>query len=431
MHSRTTGQAPFGLRWNNHRLVSNGEEAVIRKSIFELFAEHNSKGAVARILNEQGSRTRRGGKWSDMTVSRQLSCSSAKGIYAINKTTTDESGRRIDQPEENWEYIQCDRIVSDELWDQVQTILQDQKENRPTSGKKPVHTFSGILLCSCGGKMNVPSGSAKYVCATCQNKIPCEDIEEIFRDQLSRLILSRPELFGDPPSIDTNIAEAESKLEESLDDLHRTKDKMTHFENLFASNELSLKRFGEVHSPLELKRESLTKEIRRLELLIQRRKNTSLSKKESDTDESSDFSSLVNQWNTVPLDDRRAIVQSLVSHIVIGDGQVEFAYLFPNKSEGFLKDATVSQQMEPPTNDHLETPSDPSEPIYIRLPKQGELCPRTGLSRAKLNDLILESPRNNNHPPVKSFSLGEDKKNRGTRLIIWASLKKYLREMED
>jgi len=50
MQTRATGQAPYGFQWNESRLVSNGEEAVIRRTIFDLFVEHRSKGRVARIL---------------------------------------------------------------------------------------------------------------------------------------------------------------------------------------------------------------------------------------------------------------------------------------------------------------------------------------------------------------------------------------------
>ncbi len=430
MQIRATGQAPYGFRWNEHRLASNGEEAVIRKTIFELFAEHQSKGTVARILNERGLQTRRGSKWSDMAVSRQLACSSAKGLYAINKTTTDKSGLRIERPEKDWEFIECDQIVSDDLWDHVQLILEEQKESRSLSGKKPVHTFSGILCCFCGGNMAVPSNSPKYVCTKCRNKIPCEDLEEIFRDQLSRLILDRPDIFGDPPSSDENIADAEDLLSEAREKLRKAKSEMTHFERLIAADKISLERFGEVHSPLEEKRETLSKKIRRLESIIRKEKSTSLSNEEVDAEDFFDFRSLVDQWHELPLDDRRAIVQSLVDQITIGDGQVEFAYLFPNKSEGFLKDVAVSQQMGSSTNDNTDAPTNPDEPHYIRLPKAGKRCHLTGMSRSKLNELILPSERNSFKPPVKSLSLKLPGRTRGTRLIVWPSLKQLLSDQE-
>ena len=426
MQAPGTGQAPYGFRWHGRRLVSNGEEAMIRRTMFELFAEHGRKGTVARILNQRGLRTRRGGKWTDMAVSRLLACPSARGLYAINRTTTDASGKRIERPEEEWEAIQCDQIVSDELWDQVQGILEEQNTSRPTAGKKPLHTFSGLLRCACGGTMAVLSNSSKYVCGECRNKIPCEDLEDIFRDQLSRLILDRPDLFGDPPAVDENVAEAETRLADARETMRKTKRQMRNFEHLFASEEISLERFGEIHPPLEKRRNSLNEEIRRLESEIQRKKSASRSNDEGE-EAVLDFRILVDQWHTVPLEDRRAIVQSLVDHITVGDGQVEFAYAFPNKSEDSSKDATVSQQMTSPTNGSA---LDSDEPVYIRLPKAGKRCPRTGLTRSALNNLILPTKQNRYNPPVASKSIRQKGKVRGIRMILWESLKTYLAEHE-
>lgn len=65
-------------------------------------------------------------------------------------------------------------------------------------------------------------------------------------------------------------------------------------------------------------------------------------------------------------------------------------------------------------------------PEFIRLPKPGQQCRWTGLSRSKLNELILPSSSNNFCPPVKSFSLRPRGAVRGTRLILLASLLEYL-----
>jgi len=67
----------------------------------------------------------------------------------------------------------------------------------------------------------------------------------------------------------------------------------------------------------------------------------------------------------------------------------------------------------------------PVRPEYIRLPRPGQNCVWTGLTRGKLNDLIL--PRQDSPvPPVKSFNATEPGKRRGTRLIVLQSLMDYL-----
>ena len=60
-------------------------------------------------------------------------------------------------------------------------------------------------------------------------------------------------------------------------------------------------------------------------------------------------------------------------------------------------------------------------PPYLRLPKAGQRCAWSGLSRSHLNALILGA-----NPPVKSFVVSSAGKRRGTRLIVLESLMKYL-----
>jgi hypothetical protein len=67
----------------------------------------------------------------------------------------------------------------------------------------------------------------------------------------------------------------------------------------------------------------------------------------------------------------------------------------------------------------------PSRPEFIRLPLNGP-CPWTGLTRAKLNELILACPVNNFKPPVRSVSLAPPGKTKGVRLIYLESLLDYL-----
>lgn len=66
-------------------------------------------------------------------------------------------------------------------------------------------------------------------------------------------------------------------------------------------------------------------------------------------------------------------------------------------------------------------------PEFIRLPKPGQLCPWTGLSRSKMNELILPCPANGGKPPVKSVSLRKKGSLRGTRLVFYESLISYLK----
>ena len=66
------------------------------------------------------------------------------------------------------------------------------------------------------------------------------------------------------------------------------------------------------------------------------------------------------------------------------------------------------------------------KPEFIRLPKPGNLCPWTGLSRSKLNELVLPCNANDFRPPVKSVCLRRRGAATGVRLIVFESLMAFL-----
>jgi hypothetical protein len=71
------------------------------------------------------------------------------------------------------------------------------------------------------------------------------------------------------------------------------------------------------------------------------------------------------------------------------------------------------------------------KPEFSRLPRSGERCPFTGLSRSGLNSLILPCPANNFHPPVRSVSLRKRGQIKGVRLIVFQSLMDFLYAHQD
>ena len=71
------------------------------------------------------------------------------------------------------------------------------------------------------------------------------------------------------------------------------------------------------------------------------------------------------------------------------------------------------------------------KPEFIRLPKSGTRCPYTGLSRSKMNQLVLPCKENDFKPPVESKVLRKRGTIRGTRLIVFDSLMEYLNGLDD
>lgn len=77
-------------------------------------------------------------------------------------------------------------------------------------------------------------------------------------------------------------------------------------------------------------------------------------------------------------------------------------------------------------SDNIKQRNDSNRPEFIRLPKGGGQCPYTGLTRSKLNQLILPAYWDDGMPPVKSILLRPDGCQRGARLINYQSLIDYL-----
>src|SRR5439155_645893 len=93
---------------------------------------------------------------------------------------------------------------------QGHALIPDPAE-APT--RRTVHLFAGLTFCACGQKMYVPSTSAKYVCARCRNKIPTEDLDAVFAEQLKHYFLSPTDLIDHLAAADHAIKDKEELLQ--------------------------------------------------------------------------------------------------------------------------------------------------------------------------------------------------------------------------
>ncbi len=91
----------------------------------------------------------------------------------------------------------------------------------------------------------------------------------------------------------------------------------------------------------------------------------------------------------------------------------------PKKSKTGL---TAEPIEVPPVNSPPQAP-----PEFLRLPKPGQLCAHTGLSRSYINMLVLPTETNGHKPPVKSFVLRKCGARTGVRLVDYQSLASYIR----
>lgn len=192
------GKVPYGYqRASNNEIVPHSNESKVLRLLFELFIQHRRKGTVARLLNDRNFRTRTNSKWSDMAVGRIL----ADPKY--NEFLKDPSSEGDDNI-----------VISQNLWDQAQDILTEQKQGIKRTGRAPKHLFAGKLKCHCGSVMYKPSNTPKYVCKACRNKIPIEDLEKIYLHELKLFLKQSDQLTA----IISQWAELDSQVKHQIVD---------------------------------------------------------------------------------------------------------------------------------------------------------------------------------------------------------------------
>lgn len=313
------GAAPFGYRFEGHELVPDPKDAPIRRRVYELFLEHRRKKTVARMLNEEGLRTRNGSKFSDTTVHRLISDPTAKGVRRANYTKSTGDGKHWAlKPESEWVLTAVEPIVSEQLWAECNAILEERREAGKRPARKAVHLFAGRTFCECGGKMYVRSDSPKYICQSCKNRIPTADLEEIFREQLRGFFLSPEDLAASMEESDQKLTEQKELLRTMEVDRSAVQGEMDKVYKLYISDQITAEGFGRTYRPLEDRLKGLEDQIPRLQAELDFVRIQNLSRDEI----VANAQSLFDRWGDLIPEEKLQIVETVVDRIVIGKGTV-------------------------------------------------------------------------------------------------------------
>ncbi len=337
---RYTGPAPFGFSWKDGCLVVQPSEAAIRKKAFEWFLENPNKGQVAKALNDAGHRTRKGSKIRDTQVDRWLTCPSAIGEYAV-----DRSSKGVDLPKEEWTFIEGPSIIKRELWESVQEILRVDAPSSRSGPAKKVSRSEGdplapLVYCSCGASMVFDSSGRKFACRQCKRRIPREDLEAIVLEDVRAYLLNRKDILQALLDTPAPVLEAEDRLREHEERLRKVVTDMGRIHELFMSSAIGVERFGELHQPRE--REELRRETPELERALAgaRRDYPQTESEELNVD------GLIDLWSELPFEARRVILTELFERVVVGDGEIHIRGRLPTTP---LRTESA-QQAERPTS---------------------------------------------------------------------------------
>lgn len=324
----TGGQASFGYQWKDKKLVPDPKEAPVRKLVYELFMEHRRKRTVARLLNEAGFRTRKGSKFSDTTVKRLLKDPTAKGIHRANYVKRLSEKKRALKPKEEWVYTKIEPIVSEELWDKCNAILNEQEKKNRRPARKTVHLFSGYVFCHCDYKMYVPSNSPKYTCYKCRNKIGTDDLEDIFHEQLKTFFFSPKEITEYLNKADKVIKEKEDLLRSLNEEKRNTEIEMDKIYRAYINEEITMDSFGRHYRPLEKRIKQIDNKIPELQGEIDFLKIQYLSSDQI----VNEAKNLYSRWPELTSEEKRKIVENITEKIIIGENDItiNLCYLPPS-----------------------------------------------------------------------------------------------------
>ncbi|MBB5397195.1 recombinase family protein [Mucilaginibacter sp. AK015] len=321
------GQATFGYRWENKALVVDENEAPVRKLMYELFVKYQRKLTTAKALNDLGYRTRNGSLFTMTTVSRLLRDSTAKGEHRANYTKSSGDKKKwIIKPQSEWIVQPCPAIVSAELWDQCNSILDAQERTVTKPGPKAVYMLSGFVKCTCGKTMYVYQHSKNFACKTCKIRIAVSDIDEIYQTYLKDYLgnINHDEYLLQS---DLQLQEKQALLESTLKERTKLAKRMDALIALRVDGEVTKERFTEQYAPLEARLSQLDIQLPELEAEIDIRSMQLIS---SDT-VLHEAKALYEEWGNMPFEQKRGIVETITTSIEIGkeDITITLAYAPP------------------------------------------------------------------------------------------------------
>lgn len=308
------GQATFGYKWENKQLIIDEAEAPVRKLLYEVFLKTKRKKTTATELNEKGYRTRNGTKFSDTTVERLIKDPTAKGIRRANYTKSLGEGKQwVVKPKSEWIEHPCPAIVSEELWNECNAILEGQHRKRNKVGPRAVHLLAGFVYCTCGNKMYVYTETPVYKCKPCKRKIDASDLDDIYHEQLKAFLLSDTDVESAQHKSDSLVQEKESLLKAIRAEYTALLKKLEMHIDMRGSGELSKDDFATFYAPVQTRLRQIESEIPELEAEIDFIRIHSLSTS-TVIEEAKD---LYNNWKQLPFEERRSIVETITERIEV------------------------------------------------------------------------------------------------------------------
>lgn len=312
---RLGGYPPLGYKWVNNQLFIDEETGPIRKLVYELFLKHKRKKTVANMLNEMGYRSQNNKPFTDTGIGHIIRDPIAKGERRANykKRVGDN---RIFKPVSEWIFIPCPAIITPEVYEECNRILDETYQKSKQRGPQAKRLLSGFVECECGTKMYIyhQLKDPSYTCRKCKNKIPESDLNEIYREQLKSFLLTDTDLDNYNQTLDRQLLEKIQLLQIVLDEKANLKKLIDGLVKMRANGEMDKEMFQEQYKPLEERYLQLNEQIPELQsnvdvLTIQSKSSAVIMH---------DAKDLYSKWDKLAYEEKRHIIELITNVIVVG-----------------------------------------------------------------------------------------------------------------
>ena len=206
----------FGYDIRDGKYIPDPETAPVLKRIFSDFLDGKGMVTIARELNDNGYRTRRGNRFENRTVRYILK----NPVYTgkIRWTPTGKANHRSDNPDTLIIDGTHEPLISQEMFDKVQDRLRkisQTKYMREQSAKQPF-MLQGLVRCSaCGATLCQAVGHTSLQCyAYAHGK--CKTSHSISIGKINQIVLDTLEHCIDTSSFKIESAPKTEKPDENI-----------------------------------------------------------------------------------------------------------------------------------------------------------------------------------------------------------------------
>ena len=152
-----TGRGLYGYKWDKEakKRVSIEFESRVVNKIFTMLADGKTRHEVAITMNRQAIPSKTGGMWHARTIENLATNTAYIGLTYWGKTRGSQKTKQLRQPRKDWVALPeiTPPIISEELFDYVQTELQKTKDLRKGRKQNDYLLIRHIVCGHCGSSL--------------------------------------------------------------------------------------------------------------------------------------------------------------------------------------------------------------------------------------------------------------------------------------